>query len=262
MRSNSACVVIGCPRVVKERWETRAGDSPRARFIPVRAKFWRGARFTVAATNRPSSPEAVCCLEEEPLALRTIYEWTLQKAAAPAAEAWLATIAFIESSIFLVPADVLFVPMALAKSSRAYRYALTATIASTFGGIAGYYLGHYAYEEVAKPILAFYGKLDTFEQLRSSASRDAVLLMLVTSGLAHMPPIKVVTILSGAAGVNVWLFIASCIAARGARFFALAWALARYGEPIRDFIERRLGVVVGAATALVLVLYFAARYGF
>ena len=65
------------------------------------------------------------------LILRTIYEWTLQKAAAPAAEGWLATIAFIESSIFLVPADVLFVPMALAKPPRAYRYALTATIAST-----------------------------------------------------------------------------------------------------------------------------------
>jgi len=190
--------------------------------------------------------------------LRRIYDWTLQKAAAPAAEAWLATVAFIESSVFLIPADVLFVPMALAKPARAYRYALTATLASTFGGIAGYYLGHYAYEEIAKPILAFYGKLQTFEQLRSSASRDAVLLMLVTSGLAHMPPIKVVTILSGAAGINVWLFIASCIAARGARFFALAWALARYGELIRDFIARRLGVLAGAAAALVLVLYFVA----
>ena len=77
-----------------------------------------------------------------------------------------------------------------------------------------------------------------------------------------MPPIKVVTILSGAAGINLWLFIASCIAARGARFFALAWALARYGELIRDFIERRLGVVVGVAAALVLVLYFVARYRF
>jgi membrane protein YqaA with SNARE-associated domain len=73
----------------------------------------------------------------------------------PAAEAWLATIAFIESSVFLIPADVLFVPMALAEPARAYRYALTATLASTFGGIAGYYLGHYAYEEIAKPILAF-----------------------------------------------------------------------------------------------------------
>jgi membrane protein YqaA with SNARE-associated domain len=192
--------------------------------------------------------------------LRGIYDWTLRKAAAPWAEAWLAAIAFIESSVFLIPADVLFVPMSLAKPPKAYRYALTATVASTLGGIAGYFLGHYAYEEVAKPILAFYDKLQTFEQLRSAATRDAVLLMLVTSGLAHMPPIKVVTILSGALGVDLWLFIASCIVARGARFFALAWALSRYGEPIRGFIERHLGMLAGAIAAVVLVLYFLSRF--
>lgn len=132
----------------------------------------------------------------------------------------------------------------------------------TLGGIAGYFLGYYAYEAIAKPVLAFYGKLDTFEQLRSSANKDAILLMLVTSGLAHLPPIKVVTILSGAAGIDLWLFIASCIVARGARFFALAWAFARYGEPIRDFIERQLGVLVGVAACLVLMVYFVARYAF
>ncbi len=192
--------------------------------------------------------------------LRKLYDWTLQKAAAPAAEMWLAIIAFVESSFFLIPADVLFVPMALAKPSRAYRYALTATLASTLGGIAGYYIGHYAYEEIAKPVLAFYGKLHVFEQLRSSQSKDAILLMLATSGLAHIPPIKVVTILSGAAGIDVWLFIASCVVARGARFFALAWALARYGEVIRGFIERRLGLVAGVAAALVLVIYVLVRY--
>ena len=192
--------------------------------------------------------------------LRKLYDWTLAKAASPAAEYWLAFIAFVESSVFLVPADVLFAPMALAVPKKAYRYALVATLASTAGGIAGYYLGHFAYTEVAQPILALYGKLEVFEQLRSSASKDAVLLMLVTSGLAHLPPIKVVTILSGAAGINVWLFIASCIVARGIRFFALAWAFSRYGEPIRLFIERRLGLLVGAAAAVVLALYFAVRY--
>ncbi|MDQ4059847.1 MAG: DedA family protein [Pseudomonadota bacterium] len=194
--------------------------------------------------------------------LRKLYDWTLEKAARPAAEAWLAVVAFIESSVFLVPADVLFLPMALAKPAWAYRYALVATLASTLGGIAGYYLGYYAYEEIAKPVLAFYGKLDTFEQLRSSAGKDAMLLMLVTSGLAHLPPIKVVTILSGAASINIWVFIASCILARGARFFALAWALAHYGEAIRDFIERRLGMLAGAAAALLLGVYFVARHAF
>lgn len=192
--------------------------------------------------------------------LRKLYDWTLRKAASPAAEYWLAIIAFIESSFFLVPADVLFAPMALAVPKKAYRYAIIATLASTAGGIAGYYIGHFAYTEIARPVLELYGKLDVFEQLRSSASKDAILLMLVTSGLAHLPPIKVVTILSGAAGINIWLFIGSCLIARGARFFVLAWAFARYGEPIREFIERRLGLMVGVCAAFVIVVYFAIRY--
>src|SRR5258708_2472470 len=193
--------------------------------------------------------------------LRKLYDWTLQKAASPATEYWLALIAFVESSVFLVPADVLFAPMALAVPKKAYRYALIATLASTAGGIAGYYLGHFAYTEVAQPILAFYGKLEVFEQLRSSASKDAILLMLVTSGLAHLPPIKVVTILSGVVGVNIWLFIASCLVARGARFFVLAWAFERFGEPIRHFIERRLGFLapsVGRVWVLLVWLHASA----
>lgn len=192
--------------------------------------------------------------------LRRLYDWTMSLAARPSAEIWLAVIAFIESSIFLVPADVLFLPMAIARPQRAYRYALVATVASVLGGIAGWFLGHYAYEAVAKPILAFYGKLDVFEALRSSESHDAVLLLLVTSGLAHLPPIKVVTILSGAVGVNLWLFIASAIVARGARFLALAWLLRRYGEPIRGFIEKRLGPITAGAALAIILLFAAVRF--
>jgi membrane protein YqaA with SNARE-associated domain len=191
--------------------------------------------------------------------LRRLYDWTMALAARKTAEAWLAVIAFIESSFFLIPADVLFVPMSIARRDRAWRYALVATVASVLGGILGWYIGHYAYETLAKPVLEFYGKLDTFEALRTSSSRDAILLMLVTSGLAHLPPIKVVTILSGAAGVDIWLFIGSAILARGARFAALAWLLRRYGEPIRDFIEHRLGLIAGAVAGALILLYLALR---
>lgn len=192
--------------------------------------------------------------------IKRLYDWTLSLAARKSAEVWLAVIAFIESSVFLIPADVLFVPMSLSRPERAYRYALVATIASTLGGIAGYLLGAYAYEALAKPVLAFYGKLDAFEQLKACAGRDTTMLLLVTSGLAHLPPIKVVTILSGVIDVGLAFFILSCIIARGARFFALGWALNRWGEPIKSFIERRLGLIAGVAAAVLIGLYFAAKY--
>ncbi len=192
--------------------------------------------------------------------LQKLYAWTLSLAARKTAEIWLAFIAFIESSVFLVPADVLFLPMALASPSRAYRYALVATIASTLGGIAGYMLGFYAYEAFAKPVLLFYGKLAEFEHLKSCTSDQTLLVLLTTSGLAHLPPIKIVTILAGVAHISFVFFVLSCILARGARFFALAWALKRYGEPIKNFIEKRLGLIASLAAAILIGLYFVFKF--
>lgn len=192
--------------------------------------------------------------------LKRLYDWTMALAARKTAEAWLAVIAFIESSVFLVPADVLFLPMALAKPAYAYRFALVATVASTLGGIAGYVLGMIAYEALAEPVLAFYGKLDDFNRLRECTGEDTLMILLVTSGLAHLPPIKVVTILAGVAKVSFAFFVMSCVIARGARFFALAWALRRFGEPIRGFIERRLGLIAAIAAASLIGLYVLVKY--
>jgi membrane protein YqaA with SNARE-associated domain len=192
--------------------------------------------------------------------IRKLYDWVLSLAARKSAETWLAIIAFVESSFFLVPADVLFVPMALARPERAYRYAIVATTASVLGGILGWYIGYYAFDTVARPVLEFYGKYDAFERLRSSAGADAILLLLITSGLSHLPPIKIVTILSGAVAVNLWVFILSAIVARGARFLLLAWLLRTFGSPIKAFIERRLKLIAALGAAAIIVLYFAIRY--
>lgn len=194
--------------------------------------------------------------------LRRLYDWTLSLAARRSAERWLAGIAFVESSVFLVPADVLFLPMALARPERAWRYALVATIFSVLGGIAGWFLGHYAFEAIARPVLEFYGKLDAFEAMRAGVDYQTIILLLITSGLSHLPPIKVVTILSGVASVNIWVFILSAIVARGARFFLLAWLLNRYGEPIRHFIEKRLGQLAALACGALIALFVVYRYAF
>lgn len=192
--------------------------------------------------------------------LKRLYDWTLALAGRKTAEVWLAIIAFVESSFFLVPADVLFLPMALARPKKAYRFALVATVASTLGGIAGYFLGLFAFEAAAKPVLLFYGKLDEFEHLRQCTGEDTLMLLLVTSGLAHLPPIKVVTILAGVAQISFSFFVLSCIIARGARFFALAWALRRYGDSIRHFIEKRLGLLAAVVAGILIALYIIVKF--
>jgi membrane protein YqaA with SNARE-associated domain len=150
--------------------------------------------------------------------------------------------------------------MALARPSRAYRYALVATLGSVVGGILGYALGSFAFDQVIKPMLAFYGELGRFEQMKACTSNETLLVLLVTSGLAHLPPIKIVTILAGVAQINFLFFVLSCVVARGARFFALAYALRRWGEPIRSFIEKRLGLIAGLIAAILIALYLAVKF--
>jgi membrane protein YqaA with SNARE-associated domain len=191
--------------------------------------------------------------------LRQAYNWTLSLAARPLAQVWLVVIAFVESSVFLIPADVLFVPMALARPERAYWLALIATLASTAGGVAGYLIGAYAFDLLALPVLEFYGKAQAFEALKACGGQTGILVMLVTSGLSHLPPIKVVTILAGALQVGLGVFILSCVLARGARFFALAYALKRWGAPIRHFLETRLMMLGAIVLVLLLALYVAVK---
>ncbi len=186
---------------------------------------------------------------------RGLYQWTLRWAGSRHAPVALGAVSFVESSVFPIPADVLFIPMCLARPERAMRYALIATVLSVLGGILGWLLGHYAFDLLARPALEFYGKLEAFERLKASTGSGTILTLLVTSGLSHIPPMKVVTILSGVIGFDLKLFILSAIIARGARFFALAWLLGRYGVSITDFIERRLTLVVLGVGLLLAALW-------
>ena len=191
---------------------------------------------------------------------RGLIDWLLVQAASPRAEPALAVVSFVESSVFPLPAEILFLPMCLARPTRALRYAAIATVASVLGGIFGWTLGFYAFDLIAKPILQFYNGLDAFNQLKAATGTGTILVLLVTSGLAHLPPMKVVTILSGVVGFSLPLFILAAIVARGGKFFVLGWALQRYGATIADVIQRRLATVAGVVIVAGAALWLALRY--
>jgi membrane protein YqaA with SNARE-associated domain len=179
----------------------------------------------------------------------------------PSAEIWLFIISFVESSIFLVPAEVLFLPMAIANPKKVWRYGLIAAAGSILGGMAGWMIGYFAFETIARPVLEFYGKMDEFEALKGAVSVELVILFLITSGAAHLPPLKVVTILAGVLQVNFLLFFVAAVVARGGKFMLLSWLFAKYGVSIRDFIEKRLNLLAGSVAA-VLILAYVAYLGF
>ena len=180
---------------------------------------------------------------------RRLYDWTLKWAGSRHAEKALGVVSFVESSVFPIPADVLFVPMVLARPDRAFRLAFLASLTSVLGGVLGWLIGHYAFELLAQPLLQFYGKMEAFEALKDATGTGTILMLLVTSGFSHLPPMKVVTILSGLVSFDLTLFILSAIVARGARFYLLAWLLQRHGRAMAEFVARRFSLIV----AVVLV---------
>ena len=185
--------------------------------------------------------------------LRRTYDWCIAAADKPYALWILAAVAFAESSFFPIPPDIMLLPMSLARPKRAWWFAAICTVASVAGGVLGYAIGALLYDSVGQWLINLYGLGGKVEAFRASyAEWGAVIILL--KGLTPIP-YKLVTITSGFAGYNIWLFILCSIVARGGRFFIVAILLNRYGEWIRAQIEKRLGLWVGLGAA-VLVLGF------
>jgi len=173
--------------------------------------------------------------------IRSLYDWTLALAAHPRALWALALVSFAESSVFPIPPDVMLIPMVLAAPHRAFLIAFVCTAASVAGGIAGYAIGAFAFETIGEPVLTALGKADSFGGFTERYNEYGAWAVLI-AGITPFP-FKVMTILSGATGLSLPVFIVSSIVARAFRFFLVAGLLWKFGPPIRDFIEDRLGLM-------------------
>ncbi|MEM9012742.1 MAG: YqaA family protein [Pseudomonadota bacterium] len=182
--------------------------------------------------------------------LRRLYDWTISLAATPYALVALAIVSFVESSVFPIPPDVLLIPMVIAAPHKAWRIAAVCTISSVLGGLAGYGIGALLFEELGRPVLDFYDKATEFEEF-SARYNDYGAWAVLFAGVTPFP-YKVITITSGATGLDLAIFTGASIVARGLRFFLVAALLWRFGPPIREFIEARLGLM---ATLFVVLLF-------
>jgi membrane protein YqaA with SNARE-associated domain len=190
--------------------------------------------------------------------MRRLYDKVLALAASPRATWWLFAVAFSEASFFPVPPDAMLIPMAIAAPSRAWRYALIALAGTLLGGSFGYILGHYLFAVAAQPILRAYHYEAAFTAFQETFRRWGVWIILV-KGLTPIP-YKIVTIAAGAAGFSFPLFIVASAVTRGARFFLVCGLLRAFGEPIRDFIERRLGLVLAVLAVSIVAGFVILRY--
>ncbi|MFN3845809.1 MAG: YqaA family protein [Paracoccaceae bacterium] len=190
--------------------------------------------------------------------IRALYDWTIRLAEHPRALWALAIVAFVESSVFPIPPDILMIPMILAAPRRAFVIASVATVASVVGGMFGYWIGAFLFDSVGLPVLEFYGKTKNFEAFSETYNAWGAWAVLI-AGVTPFP-YKVITILSGSTGLDVVVFTIASIVARGLRFFVMAALLWKFGAPIRDFIERRLGIMFTLFVVLLLGGFVLLRY--
>ena len=170
--------------------------------------------------------------------MQRVYDWTMRMAAHEKAPIALFWVAFAESSFFPIPPDVMLIPMVLARRDKAWVYAAICTAGSVIGGVLGYAIGYFLYETLGQWVISVYGLGSQFEAYRAAYNEWGLWIILI-KGLTPIP-YKLVTIASGAAAFDFWVFLAASIVTRGGRFLMVAGLLYWLGEPIRTFIERRL----------------------
>ena len=173
----------------------------------------------------------------------------------------LAIEAFIESSFFPIPPDVMIIPMVISKKNEFIKIALIATIFSVLGALFGYYIG-YSLEDFAKKIFEFYGyeySQDFKEKFSTGGGLTAWLGILFTAGFTPLP-FKLLTISSGIIHFNLIFFIFICVVTRGLRFFLVSYLTYKFGEKIGPLLDKEGTkwsiIIAGIIIILIGVFYF------
>ncbi len=189
--------------------------------------------------------------------LRRTYDWVMQWAHSPYGTWALFWLALAESSFFPVPPDVLLTALSLSRPAKAFLYAGVCSVGSVIGGVIGYFLGFGLMEAVGRPILEMYGAMEKFNVIKGLYNRyDAWAV-----GVAGFTPIpyKIFTIAAGACEINIGIFILASLAGRSARFFMLGGLIYRFGEPVKDFIDRYFNLLTIIFIALLVAGFILVR---
>ena len=193
--------------------------------------------------------------------IKKLYDKCVTWAGYKYAKQILAIEAFIESSFFPIPPDVMIIPMVVSKRNEFIRIALIATIFSALGALFGYYIG-YSLNEIAVKIFEFYGYeySDAFkEKFITGGGFKAWLGILFTAGFTPLP-FKLLTISSGIIHFNLITFILICIITRGLRFFLVAYLTYKFGQKIGPFLDKQGTkwsiIITGIFILVAIVIYF------
>jgi membrane protein YqaA with SNARE-associated domain len=171
---------------------------------------------------------------------RRLYNWVIHFADTPHGERALFLLSFAESSFFPVPPDVLLAPLTLGAPKKWFRFALSCSIASVLGGILGYFIGVFLWEQIGGWVFSHLGAIgftqENFDAFQEGYNKYGFWIVF-TCGFTPLP-YKVCTITAGVAGIFFPGFLIASALSRSSRFFIVAGLFGWKGEAIRPFIEK------------------------
>ncbi len=182
--------------------------------------------------------------------LRSLYNWTMEKAAHPHAVWWLALFCFVEASFFPIPPHPLLGLMCLAEPKKAIRFALIATLASVAGGLFGYFIGYALYDTVGVPLLTAIGLIDSLPAAQCTFDEYGVAAVIIAA--ATPVPFKLLTITAGFLGMALVPFLLASLAGRALIFMTVGILFRMFGAPIKRIIDEYLGTVTSVFVVLVV----------
>ena len=170
--------------------------------------------------------------------IRQIYDWTLSLAKKKTSSAWLAVLSFGEASFFPIPPDVLLIPLCLGALRKAVYFATICSVASVLGGLAGYAIGHFAWDGLQE---YFYQYVPGFTKEKFSRIADWYeewgWPLVFLAGFSPIP-YKIFTIASGVLGMALLPFTLASAVSRSGRFFLVALLISKFGEPMKELIDK------------------------
>jgi membrane protein YqaA with SNARE-associated domain len=190
--------------------------------------------------------------------VRRLYDWTLSWANTKYGMLALFVLAFIESSFFPIPPDILLIALCISLPSRSFFLALIASIGSVLGGMFGYYIGLAFYDTIGLWIIQTLHYEHYFQLVKGLYEANAFLSILTA---AFTPiPYKVFTIAAGFFRIDFWTMVFASVIGRSARFFIVATLLFFYGERIKTFIDKYFNLLTIIFLALLIGGFLAIKY--
>ena len=188
--------------------------------------------------------------------IKKIYDKCITWAGYKYANLILGLVAFVESSFFPAPPDIMIIPMVVAKQDKFLQIASMATVFSVLGALFGYLIGYIFFNEVGIKIFELYG-YENVNILKEKFSTKGGIIswlgILFTAGFTPVP-FKIFTITSGFIHFNILFFIFICSIARGLRFFLVAYLVYKYGKNIGPFLEKKGGNWAVIITTIIILI--------